>query len=69
MTERDNRTTTRETTIDRRTSVDDLPSFLTVPELMSYLKIGRTSAYEFARHHGVRIGRLQRVPREVLRQE
>jgi hypothetical protein len=54
-------------TITRTTSIDDLPAFLTVVELQNYLQIGRSAAYEFARAHGRKIGRLQRVPREALR--
>jgi predicted DNA-binding transcriptional regulator AlpA len=52
--------------IDRRTPVTELPQYLTIPEIESYLQIGRSSAYEFARKHGVKIGRLVRVPREAL---
>ena len=54
-------------TIDRRTAIEDLPQYLTVEEIESYLAIGRSAAYAFARAHGIRIGRLVRVPREVLR--
>lgn len=52
--------------IDRRTPVNELPAYLTVEELEDYLQIGRSSAYEFARKHGIKIGRLLRVPREAL---
>jgi excisionase family DNA binding protein len=54
-------------TIDRRLPVAELPQYLTVDELMRYMSIGRSSAYAFAREHGVRIGRLVRIPREALR--
>ena len=53
-------------TLDRATPVTDLPAYLTVAELMDYLSIGRSAAYDFARQHGIRIGRLVRVPREAL---
>lgn len=53
--------------INRRTAIDDLPQFLTVDELEVYLAIGRSAAYAFASKHGIRIGRLVRVPREALR--
>ncbi len=53
-------------TIDRRLPVAELPQYLTVDELMRNMSVGRTSAYAFAREHGVRIGRLVRVPREAL---
>jgi hypothetical protein len=49
----------------RSTPFEDLPQYLSVDELASYLGIGRTLAYDYARAHGVRIGRLLRVPREV----
>jgi hypothetical protein len=52
--------------IDRRTPIDQLPQFLTIDELAAYASIGRTAAYEFARLHGVRFGRLLRVPRDAL---
>jgi len=52
--------------VDRSTPVRDLPEFLTVAELAAYLAVGHTLAYDFARAHGVRLGRLLRVPREVL---
>ena len=60
------RNTESTATIDRRLPVAQLPQYLTVEELESYLQIGRSSAYAFAREHGVRIGRLLRVPREAL---
>jgi hypothetical protein len=56
----------RAPTIDRRTPIDQLPQFLTVDELATYANIGRTAAYEFGRVHGVRFGRLLRVPRDAL---
>lgn len=58
--------TTNHEAIDRRLPLEELPQFLTVDEVQSYFKIGRSTAYEFARERGVRIGRLLRVPRERL---
>jgi hypothetical protein len=60
------RPTSAEPAINRRTALDDLPTFLTVIELMQYLSIGRTAAYDFARQHGVRFGRTLRVPRNTI---
>lgn len=57
---------TRQTTIDRRTALDELPQFLTVREFEEYMNVGRTTAYEFARDHGIRIGRSVRIPRQKL---
>jgi hypothetical protein len=54
--------------IDPATPLDALPEFLTVEQLQGYLRIGRSSAYEFARQHGVRIGaRTVRVPKHALK--
>jgi hypothetical protein len=60
--------TTGKTTpvVSRTTQVDELPAFLTVDELQQFLRIGRSAAYDYARVHGRRVGRLIRVPREVL---
>jgi len=52
--------------IDRRVPISELPQYLSVDEVMSYLQLGRSSAYAFAKAHGVKIGRLVRVPREAL---
>jgi len=52
--------------INRNTPLDELPQFLTVAEIGRYFDVGKTSAYEYARQHGIRIGRLIRVPRERL---
>jgi hypothetical protein len=48
------------------TPIDDLPQFLTPHQIQTYLQVGRSSAYELARKHGVKVGRLVRVPKEVL---
>lgn len=50
----------------RRSALDDLPALLTVGELQEYLNVGRSSAYAFAREHGVRFGKLLRVPKAAL---
>ena len=42
--------------IDPQTPVDALPQFLSVAQIQSYLGIGRSAAYDFARQHGIRIG-------------
>jgi excisionase family DNA binding protein len=52
--------------ISRATPVDQLPAYLTVEEVAHYLAIGRSSAYEFCRRHGMKIGRLLRVSRDVF---
>lgn len=52
--------------VHARQSLTDLPSLLSVDETAAFLRVGRSSAYQFARMHGVRIGRLLRVPREAL---
>lgn len=56
----------RSVSISRNTPVDQLPAYLTVEEVAHYLSIGRSSAYEFCRRHGMKVGRLLRVPREVF---
>jgi hypothetical protein len=53
--------------IGHRLPIEELPQYLTADEMQAYLSIGRSSAYEFARQHGVRIGRPVRVPREALK--
>lgn len=53
---------TRSSMRDRR-KLDDLPELLTVQEVQEYLNVGRSLAYELARAHGIRLGRLVRVPR------
>lgn len=48
-------------------SLEDLPPILTVSEVAAYLRIGRTMAYELARHKNfpaIRVGRSVRVPRD-----
>ena len=53
--------------INRRTSIDDLPELLSVPEFQAFAGVGRTAAYEFARVHGIRIGgKLMRIPRRAI---
>lgn len=52
--------------LETTTPIADLPEFLTIDELALYARIGRSAAYEFGRRHGVRFGRLVRVPREKL---
>jgi hypothetical protein len=49
-----------------RGRLEDLPELLKVSEVQEYLGIGRGLAYELARWHGVRLGRLVRVPRYTL---
>ena len=44
-------------------SADD---YLTVEEVQRRLHLGRSAAYAFAREHGVRVGRLLRVPKSAL---
>ena len=44
----------------------DLPEFLTVAEFQHELRVGKDLAYQLAQQHGVRLGRLLRVPRAVL---
>jgi excisionase family DNA binding protein len=55
-----------DTPIDRHTSFEHLPQFLTVNEVADFLDIGRSTAYALARENGVRFGRLLRVPRTRL---
>ena len=48
---------------------DQLPNVLTVPEVASYLRIGRTTAYELAKNGEIpslKIGRQIRVFRDDL---
>jgi hypothetical protein len=52
-----------------RTAWSELPEFLSPDQLLCYLGIGRSSAYDFARRNGIRIGRLLRVPKSILRRE
>jgi len=54
-------------TISPNTPLDDLPEYITVEQLQAYLQLGRSSAYDLARRHGIRVGRLVRVPKAVLR--
>jgi hypothetical protein len=50
--------------ITRNTPVSDLPEFMTPDEIRRFLGISRSSSYEFARQHGIRVGKLHRVHRE-----
>jgi hypothetical protein len=59
--------TTLPQAIERTTPFESLPCYLTVAELQSYFRISRSRAYIYAREHGIRIGRVVRVPRESLR--
>lgn len=52
--------------ITRRTRFNELPEYLSVAELASYLGLSRTLAYDYARQYGVRFGRLLRVPKATL---
>ena len=52
--------------IDRRTPVAQLPEWLTVNETAQYLEISLSSAYVFAREHGIRVGKLLRVPKAAV---
>jgi hypothetical protein len=52
--------------VDRRTPPSELPALLTIDEFRAYTGSGRTLAYEIARRHGVRFGRLTRIPREIV---
>lgn len=50
-------------------SIDDLPLFLTVAEVATVLRKGRTATYaavERGQIPSVRVGRTLRVPREAL---
>ena len=49
--------------------IDDLPLALSIDDLMSVLKIGRSTAYDLVRTgkiRGVKVGHQIRIPREVL---
>lgn len=59
--------TAKDRTTNNRETPDDTPEFLTPAEVIQKLRCGRTAGYAFAREHGIRIGRLLRVPREALR--
>lgn len=48
-------------------SIDSLPLFLTVEDIMGILQIGRNSAYELCRSMGfptMRLGRNIRIPKD-----
>jgi excisionase family DNA binding protein len=56
-------------TITRWTRSDELPEFLTINEVATFLAIGRSSAYELIRTGrlpSVRFGRLIRIPKSAL---
>lgn len=56
-------------THERCRSIEDLPLFLTIEDLMSVLEIGRNSAYDLARSgqlHTIRIGKQIRIPRDAI---
>src|SRR5687768_10930235 len=44
----------------------ELPEYLTVEEIQTYVHMRRSAAYAFARQHGVKFGKLLRVPKAVL---
>lgn len=48
------------------TPFEQLPEFLTVPEVQAYLRLGRGSVYQLAQVYGVRFGRMLRVPKSAL---
>lgn len=50
-----------------KAQAESTSEFLTVEELQTELNVGRTAAYTFAREHGLRVGRLLRVPRAALK--
>jgi hypothetical protein len=52
--------------IERHTRLEDLPEFLTVAEFACVMKCGRAAAYEYARTHGTRMGRLIRIRKTDL---
>jgi excisionase family DNA binding protein len=52
-----------------QTPIEDLPQFLTVEEWRTFMRIGRSSAYDLIRQGlvpAVRWGRTVRIPREVV---
>jgi hypothetical protein len=52
--------------VTRRMAFGALPEFLTVPEVMAFLNVGRSVAYQIARSRGQCFGRLLRVPKDAL---
>jgi excisionase family DNA binding protein len=57
------------TTITRHTPYADLPEWMTIEEVMAYLAIGRTRAYESAKSGGwtlLKAGRLIRVHKSAF---
>jgi excisionase family DNA binding protein len=56
-------------TVTRWTKSDELPEFLTINEVATFLTIGRSSTYELIRTGrlpSVRFGRLIRIPKSAL---
>jgi excisionase family DNA binding protein len=56
--------------ITPHTKIEDLPQFLTVEEWRTFMRIGRSSAYELIRRGivpAIRWGRTLRIPREAVR--
>jgi excisionase family DNA binding protein len=53
-----------------QTPLEELPQFLTVEEWRTFMRIGRSSAYDLIRQGfvpSVRWGRVVRIPREAVR--
>jgi excisionase family DNA binding protein len=58
--------------VDRLTRFRDLPEWMSVEEVMAYLDIGRTTAYDAARSGGwrvLKVGRMIRVHRSTFAEE
>jgi excisionase family DNA binding protein len=56
--------------ITPQTPLEDLPQFLTVEEWRTFMRIGRSSAYDLIRQGlvpAIRWGRTVRIPREAVR--
>ena len=56
--------------VDRHTPIDELPQFLTVPEVCTYFALGRSTVYDLIRRgelQASRFGRVLRIPREAIR--
>jgi excisionase family DNA binding protein len=52
-----------------QTPIEDLPQFLTVEEWRTFMRIGRSSAYDLIRRGlvpAIRWGRTVRIPREAV---
>ena len=55
--------------IDRQTSLDDLPEFLTLDEYAAFIDVSVSAAYEHLQTrkiHAVKFGRFWRVPKAAL---